>query len=397
MGRVSLGNTNINFSGELYSSCYRGSHGASNTNLSLCAWTGYNKSIAVNQPAVIGTATGNTNYSIGTYAKGRGYIWMMLFQNSPNGTINISWPTESTYPDKGTSSANAGTSTIMTPYQSISASTSYWTLTSSQNSGYGFDGWYSATSGGTQYTSSSSYNAYYTNSNIYNQSKWYARRSASGTPTSPGYSIQYSNSSGNAACNTFTRQTVYFTPTNASSIFSATKMYNFGGNSFSPGGYYSENFGYRLWNGNQGQWNGGPGFCGGKCFMKGSRVLMGDDTLKPIENVKIGDKVKTKEGNITLVEDTFIYNTKGIKRIYSKDKLKITHNHPVYVNNKWLTAEELNWDSELMFVDKLYNLKTEDNFIIEGIAASGTTHEYLNVITDSNGYNKILGKNVINQ
>tara|TARA_B100000768_G_scaffold41689_1_gene40587 strand:- start:201 stop:1388 length:1188 start_codon:yes stop_codon:yes gene_type:complete len=395
MGRQTLGNTNVNFSGDMYPSCYRTMSGRANTNLSLNGWTKYNESISTTNPAVIGTATGNTNFSIGTYAKGRGYNWFISVKNSPNGTLNVGWPTESTYADKGNSSANSS-ATIMEKYMTISASTSYWTLTQFTNSGYQFDGYYTAPSGGTLVSSSSSFNLYYTNSNLISQAKLYVQRSAAGTPTSPGYSIQFNYNSGNSACNTFTRQTVYFTPTNATTIFNATKMYNLGGNSFSPGGYYSENFGYRLWH-QGGFWSGGPGFCGGKCFMKGSRVLMGDDTLKPIENVKIGNKVKTKEGDTVLVEDTFIYNTKSIKKIYSKDKLKITHNHPVYVNNKWLTAEELNWDSEFMFVDKLYNLKTENNFIIEGISASGTTHEYLDVITDSNGYNKILGKKVINK
>tara|TARA_B100000780_G_scaffold28156_1_gene17857 strand:- start:359 stop:1141 length:783 start_codon:yes stop_codon:yes gene_type:complete len=115
--------------------------------------------------------------------------------------------------------------------------------------------------------------------------------------------------------------------------------------------------------------------CGGKCFILGARVLMGDNTLKPIEDVKIGDEVKTKEGINALVEDTYVYDERQIRTIYSKDQLKITHNHPVFVNNKWLTAEELEWDSEEMFVDKLYNIQTKDNFIIEGIVVSGTTHE----------------------
>ena len=397
MGRQTLGNTNLDFDGILYPSLFRSAGGNTNTNLKLCGWAKYNAAVT-SYPPVMGTTTGNTNYSISTYAKGRGYIWFMRFQNLANGSINVSWPTESSFPDKGYSSTSSLYGTVMSKYMAISASTSYWTLTSSQNSGYGFDGWYTSASGGTQITSSTSYNLYFTASVVTNNSQTilYARRSASGVPTSPGYNIKFDYLSGSSACNTFGTQTVYFTPTNASTIFNASKMYNLGGNSFSPGGYYSENFSYRLWH-NGGFWSGSPGFCGGKCFIKGSRVLMGDDSLKPIEDIKTGDLVKTKEGDIVLVEDTFIYNTKRIKRIYSKGKLKLTHNHPVYVNNKWLTAKELNWDSELMFVDKLYNLKTENNFIIEGIPASGTTHEYLDVITDSDGYNKILNKKIVNQ
>jgi hypothetical protein len=125
---------------------------------------------------------------------------------------------------------------------------------------------------------------------------------------------------------------------------------------------------------------------------------MGDGSLKSIENIKTGDKVKTKEGKTVSVEDTFIYNVQSIKKMYSKDNLTVTDSHPVFIKGEWATADKLGWDSKLMFVDKLYNLKTENNFIIEGIAASGTTHEYLDVITDSNGYNKILGnKQVVNK
>jgi len=126
--------------------------------------------------------------------------------------------------------------------------------------------------------------------------------------------------------------------------------------------------------------------------MPGARVLMYDGTLVAIENVKKGDLIRTKEGNITFVKDTFIYNIQGLKQIYSKDKLQVTNTHPLYIDGKWSTADELNWDNEIIFVEKLYNLETEDNFIIEGIAASGTTHEHLDVVVDSDGYSKIIDK-----
>ena len=44
-----------------------------------------------------------------------------------------------------------------------------------------------------------------------------------------------------------------------------------------------------------------------------------------------------------------------------------------------------------MYVKNLYNLKTKDNFILEGIPASGTTHNELNVVKDNDGFTKILG------
>ena len=85
--------------------------------------------------------------------------------------------------------------------------------------------------------------------------------------------------------------------------------------------------------------------------------------------------------------------------MYTNGIFTVTDSHPLFVNGEWATADKLGWDSKYMFVDKLYNLKTENNFIIEGIVASGTTHDYLNVSVDENGYNSISGikKAAINQ
>ena len=85
--------------------------------------------------------------------------------------------------------------------------------------------------------------------------------------------------------------------------------------------------------------------------------------------------------------------------MYSKENLTVTDSHPLFFNGEWSTADKLGWESKFMFVDKLYNLKTNNNFIIEGIAASGTTHDSLNVTTDEKGYSRISSnkKAVINQ
>ena len=47
-----------------------------------------------------------------------------------------------------------------------------------------------------------------------------------------------------------------------------------------------------------------------------------------------------------------------------------------------------------MFVDKLYNLKTESNFQVGGIWADGKTHNELKVIKDpETGMSTIVPKN----
>ena len=134
-----------------------------------------------------------------------------------------------------------------------------------------------------------------------------------------------------------------------------------------------------------------------KCFVEGSKVLMADDSLLEIENIKVGDKVKTKEGEIVDVEDTFTYNVKSITKIYSNGELYVTDTHPLFIDGEWKTAEQLGWKFKYKYIDKLYNLKTNDHFIIEGIPASGRTHESLDIVKDLEGYTRILGNKKISK
>lgn len=62
----------------------------------------------------------------------------------------------------------------------------------------------------------------------------------------------------------------------------------------------------------------------------------------------------------------------------------------MFIDGKWSTAEDLNWKSNLEFVDKLYNLVTDDSFIVEGVFASGTAQDHLNVVVDEKGISRII-------
>ena len=134
-----------------------------------------------------------------------------------------------------------------------------------------------------------------------------------------------------------------------------------------------------------------------KCFMPGAEILMQDGTLKAIEDIKIGDSVQAKDGTSCLVEDTYIYNVQSIKKMYSNGNLTVTDSHPLFIDGKWSTADKLGWESKYMFVDKLYNLKTDNSFIIEGIAASGITHNSLKVSKDESGFTNISRFTSVNQ
>lgn len=74
------------------------------------------------------------------------------------------------------------------------------------------------------------------------------------------------------------------------------------------------------------------------CFLQGTPILMSDGTFKPIEKVKVGDRVmafdeKTKELKIDKVKKVFRHQASEYL-IVNKD-LKVTDNHPVYSNGKW--------------------------------------------------------------
>jgi hypothetical protein len=129
----------------------------------------------------------------------------------------------------------------------------------------------------------------------------------------------------------------------------------------------------------------------GKCFMPGSKVTMADNSLKEIQDIKVGDIVLTKDGTNCVVEDTYIYSINQMTKMYTNGNITVTNSHPLFINGEWSNAEQLGWESKIMYVKNLYNLKTKDNFILEGIPASGTTHNELNVVKDNDGFTKILG------
>lgn len=133
-----------------------------------------------------------------------------------------------------------------------------------------------------------------------------------------------------------------------------------------------------------------------KCFTGGHQVLMSDGTSKSIEDIEIGDKVATIDGSGATVLDTYKYNVDSETTMYTDGNIIVTDTHPMFLNNKWQTADEAGWNSVVMYVDKLYNIRTDSNFIIEGIPADGTTHNELLIEKDPiTGYTQILNKNLV--
>ncbi len=119
------------------------------------------------------------------------------------------------------------------------------------------------------------------------------------------------------------------------------------------------------------------------CFLKDTKVLMGNGKYKNIEEIRVGDivtafdeKLKTKVNR--KVTDVFhhSYNEMGNYYMIINDFLKVTPNHPMYINGKWdkignaVLGDELGCKDSLVSITKIdyifakvptYNIEVEKN------------------------------------
>jgi len=111
-----------------------------------------------------------------------------------------------------------------------------------------------------------------------------------------------------------------------------------------------------------------------ECFIKNSKVLMSDGTLKNIQDVRAGSIVQGEHGE-NVVKKLIKHAINDVYRIYTNGLVNTTADHPLFINSEWTSAEELGWGSELTYVDNLYNLETESTFVVDGVTASGVLSE----------------------
>jgi parallel beta-helix repeat protein len=81
------------------------------------------------------------------------------------------------------------------------------------------------------------------------------------------------------------------------------------------------------------------------CFLAKTKILLADGSYKNIEDIKVGDLVKSYD------EDSGELRTGKVKKTFYHEKtqgyliinnlLKLTKNHPMYVNDGWVSAEEI--------------------------------------------------------
>lgn len=89
------------------------------------------------------------------------------------------------------------------------------------------------------------------------------------------------------------------------------------------------------------------------CFLAGTKILMSDGSYKNIETVNIGDilqsfNLTTKTLTTGKVLKTFIHKQPSSYLIIN-ETLKLTPNHPVYVNGEWKEASSIKITDSLLY------------------------------------------------
>jgi len=133
---------------------------------------------------------------------------------------------------------------------------------------------------------------------------------------------------------------------------------------------------------------------GGSCFLAGTKIAMSDGSSKNIENVMIGDDVTSydvtnKKLVSAKVSEVFHHVGDEMSESYLiiNEKLRVTSNHPLFINGKWKQAGDAKIGDNLLSITSLpipirsietvvdtvptYNLEvdTYHNYFAEGILA----------------------------
>ena len=75
---------------------------------------------------------------------------------------------------------------------------------------------------------------------------------------------------------------------------------------------------------------------GGSCFIAGTKVTMSDGTLKNIENVKVGDKVKGHKGDNTVIKlDPTLLADRKLYSFNNNEHYFFTSEHPFMTEEGW--------------------------------------------------------------
>ncbi|WP_231511555.1 Hint domain-containing protein [Chondromyces apiculatus] len=109
------------------------------------------------------------------------------------------------------------------------------------------------------------------------------------------------------------------------------------------------------------QCNGQDDDCDGatdECFVAGTPIAMADGTRRAIEQIRVGDWVLAYDIEAEVVTPapvirTFVHaqNTGDRAILLVNDTLRVTSNHPFYVNGNWVPAGDLGVSDGLLMLD----------------------------------------------
>ena len=109
------------------------------------------------------------------------------------------------------------------------------------------------------------------------------------------------------------------------------------------------------------------------CFLENTKVGMADGSLKDIEDVEVGDLVQSYDTDndewvAGVVTEVFHHAPEEMTDYYLiiNNELRVTPNHPLYVDGKWITADELKvgdlFGDGIRSIEKVYERMPTYNF-----------------------------------
>ena len=118
------------------------------------------------------------------------------------------------------------------------------------------------------------------------------------------------------------------------------------------------------------------------CFLAGTKIVLSDESYKNIEDITVGDMVKSydeKTGNIVdrKITQVFHHNPEEMGDYYLiiNNQLRVTPEHKFYSNGRWINAGDLNIGDPLFYtssqytvtsIEKIYEKEPTYNFEVEG-------------------------------
>ena len=122
------------------------------------------------------------------------------------------------------------------------------------------------------------------------------------------------------------------------------------------------------------------------CFLAGTSILLSDNTQKDITTLNVGDMVysyneTTRELEPERIKEVLIHEDHPGGYLIINEKLKVTGNHRIFVNNQWKEADEiqigdsfLNPQNQHEKVDSITFV--EGNYTVYNLELEGANHNY---------------------